>query len=77
MEGVRFEVRTMTTEIFESDVIDNDDAWILAIKGTNISETEWQTEENQLRGVVSVAFVDFKENENFWLDKVMTNFNIE
>ena len=72
MEGVRFEVRTITSKSFESDVVESDDAWILAVKGTKISEQKWQTEENQLRGVANVAFVDLQEEENFWLEKVIT-----
>lgn len=70
MEGVRFEVQTITDESFESDVIDSEEAWILAVKGTKISERKWQAEENQLRGVVNVAFVDLKKDEDFWLEKV-------
>ena len=70
MEGVRFEVQTITDESFESDVIDSEEAWILAVKGTKISERKWQAEENQLRGVVNVAFVDLKQDEDFWLEKV-------
>jgi hypothetical protein len=44
----------------------------LAVKGTKVSEQKWQTEENQLRGVVNVAFVDLQEEEDFWLKKVTT-----
>ncbi len=72
MEGVRFEVRTITAKSFESDVVESDDAWILAVKGTKVSEQKWQTEENQLRGVVNVAFVDLQGEEDFWLKKVTT-----
>lgn len=71
MEGVRFEVQTITEKSFESDVIESEEAWILAVKGTKISEQKWQTEENQLRGVVNVAFVDLKKDQDFWLDKVI------
>ena len=71
MEGVRFEVRTITAKSFESDVVESDDAWILAVKGTKVSEQKWQTEENQLRGVVNVAFVDLQGEEDFWLKKVI------
>jgi hypothetical protein len=73
MEGMRFDVRTITSKSFESDVLQSDDAWILAVKGTKVSENKWQTEENKLRGVVNVAFVDLQEEEDFWLDKVKVN----
>ena len=70
MEGVRFNVRTITSKSFESDVLQSDEAWILAVTGTKVSEQKWQTEENKLRGVVNVAFVNLAEEEDFWLDKV-------
>ena len=72
MEGVRFDVRTITSKSFESDVLQSDDAWILAVKGTKVSEQKWQSEENKLRGVVNVAFVDLEEEEDFWSDNVRT-----
>lgn len=74
MEGVRFQVRTLTSDSFEPDVIESNDAWILAIKGSTVSENEWQTEENKLRGVVKVAFVDLITDGEFMFKKVKIRF---
>lgn len=70
MEGVQFEVRTITSKSFESEVIESEDAWILALQGSDVSEEKWQSEENKLRGVVNVAFVDLKRDKKFWSRKV-------
>lgn len=70
VEGVRFQVRTLSSDSFESDVIESKDAWILAIKGSKVSEDEWQTEENKLRGVVNVAFIDLITDGQFMFEKV-------
>lgn len=70
MEGIRFQVRTLTSDSFESDVIESQDAWILAIKGSKVSEDEWQIEENRLRGVVNVAFIELIADGQFMFEKV-------